>query len=60
VYLPAADRRRNDLGWTIEPGVDPRGYSYEVLVVDEATGQPLAASGPAPFPTPLPALPATP
>ncbi len=55
VNLPAADRRRNDLGWAIEPGVDPSGYTYQVVVVDEATGQQLAASEPAPFPAPIPA-----
>ena len=48
----AGDRRRSELGWTIDPGVDPGDYSYQVLVVDEATGRPLAASEPVAFPVP--------
>ena len=60
VFLPAADRRRNELGWTIEPGVDPRGYSYQVRIVDEATGQPIAATEPAPFGAPVAAPPSGP
>ncbi|HKF85447.1 MAG TPA: hypothetical protein VKB30_06655, partial [Candidatus Limnocylindrales bacterium] len=44
VSWPPGDRRRSELGWTIPSGADPRGYGYEVRVVDEASGQTLDAS----------------
>jgi 4-amino-4-deoxy-L-arabinose transferase-like glycosyltransferase len=43
------ERRASRLAWTIDPGVDPAGYRYQVLVVDEATGQTLTATQPVPF-----------
>ena len=43
------ERRTSSLAWTIEPGVDPATYAYQVLVVDEASGATLAATEPVPF-----------
>jgi hypothetical protein len=43
------ERKTSSLPWTVEPGVDPAGYRYQVLVVDDATGETLAASEPRPF-----------
>jgi 4-amino-4-deoxy-L-arabinose transferase-like glycosyltransferase len=43
------ERKTSSLSWTVDPGVDPRGYRYQVLVVDDATGETLAATQPVPF-----------
>jgi hypothetical protein len=44
------ERRASTLAWTIDPGIDPAGYHYQVLVVDEATGETLTETEPRPFP----------
>ena len=44
------ERKDSSLAWDIEPGVDPAGYRYQVLVVDETTDETLAATEPLPFP----------
>lgn len=43
------ERKTSTLSWTVDPGVDPADYGYQVLVVDDATGETLAATERVPF-----------
>jgi hypothetical protein len=45
VTIDAGERRRADLGWDLD-GRDPGSYAWQVVVLDEATGEELATSGP--------------
>jgi hypothetical protein len=44
------ERELSSFTWPIEAGVDPSAFRYQVLVVDEASGETLAATEARPFP----------